>query len=262
VIQALKEAGQPVDYIGGASMGAFIGACWARGIEPEQLNEYGPRMANSSYLLDRTLPYSSVMTSRKLTTALQELFGERQIEDLWRPFFCVSTNLSNAAPVIHELGTLYKAVRASMAMPGIFTPILNENNEMLVDGGVMNNFPVDIMATRAEFDLIIGSNVSPRQDKPSNYDFGESISGWEVLWSRINPFSEPMRVPTLAGIILRTVEVNSLYHRNKVERFADILIKPDVTDFSFLDFASYQTMVHRGYEAGKAAIAAWRETRA
>lgn len=259
-IRALMEAGQPVDYIGAASMGAFIGGAWATGLTPVEGMQLAARLANPDNLLDRTFPYTSVMTSAKVTAVIREVLGERQIEDLWRPFFCVSTNLSTATPVIHERGSLWRSVRASIALPGIFTPILNEKNEVLVDGGVMNNFPLDVMATRAEFGLLIGCNVSPRREEPRPYVMGESLSGWKVLWSRINPFGKPMHVPTLAGTILRTVEVNSLYHRQEAERHADILIEPATKEFNFLDFAAYETLEQRGYEAGQAALAAWRET--
>lgn len=254
VIRALEEAGQPVDYIGGSSMGALVGGGWAMGLTPAQGMERAARIANPGYLLDRTFPYTAVMASRKITLALREMFGERQIEDLWRPFFCVSTNLSAAAPVIHDRGPLWRAVRASISLPGIFSPILNEKNELLVDGGVMNNFPVDILAARAEFGLIIGSNVSPHREQPYPYPLGESVSGWRVLWSYANLFGQPLPAPRLGSIILRTVEVNSLYHRKSVEQLADILIEPDVRDFNFLDFEAYETMERRGYEAARQAL--------
>lgn len=256
-IRAIEEAGQPVDYIGGTSMGAFIGGGWASGLTPSQGMELAARMANPDYLLDRTLPFTSVMASEKVTRAIKEVMGDRRIEDLWRPFFCVSTNLSIAAPVIHDRGPLWWAVRASIALPGVFTPLLNERKEILVDGGVMNNFPVDILASRADFGLIIGCNVSPRREEPRSYELGESLSGWRVLRSRMNPFGKPLRVPTLPGIMLRTVEVNSLYHRREAERFADILIEPDTSRFTFLDFAAYRELEQCGYEAGRAALAAW-----
>ena len=215
-------------------------------------------MANPRYLLDRTFPYTSVMASHKITAVMQEIFGDRQIEDLWRPFFCVSTNLSAAVPVIHERGPVWRAVRASIALPGVFSPILTERNELLVDGGVMNNFPVDILAARYELGLIIGSNVSPRREQPFPHVFGDSVSGWRVLWSQVNPFGQTMHVPTIAGTMLRTVEVNSLFHRRTVEQLADVLIEPDVREFNFLDFAAYREMEQRGYEAGLAALAASR----
>lgn len=258
-IRAIEEAGQPVDYIGGTSMGAFIGGSWAAGLTPAEGMALADRMANPAYLLDRTFPYTSVMASGKVTAVIKEIMGDVLIEDLWRPFFCVATNLSIAEPVTLERGPLWWATRASIALPGIFSPMLNEKNEMLTDGGVMNNFPLDIMASKANFGLLIGCNVSPRREAPSPYVLGDSLSGWKVLWSRVNPFGKPMRVPTLTGTILRTVEVNSLYHRKEAERYADILIEPDTKEFNFLDFAAYKTLEQRGYEAAIVGISAWRD---
>ncbi len=254
VIRALEEAGIDIDIIGGSSMGAFIGGCLARGMTSADLTE-SSGLANAHALLDRTLPYTSVMASGKITGIMHYFFGDRQIEDLWRPFFCLSTNLSLAAPVVHERGPLWRAVRASIALPGVFSPILNDNNEMLVDGGVMNNFPVDVMAARYEVGQIIASNVSPHRERPYPHTFGESISGWKVLWSRLNPFGHPMHVPSLGGLILRTVEVNSLYQRKTAEHLANVLIEPNVADFNFLDFAAIHVLEQRGYEAARAALA-------
>jgi predicted acylesterase/phospholipase RssA len=255
VARALAEQKQPVDVTAGTSMGALIAGMWARGITPAEGMVLAERLANPRTLLDRTFPYTSVMASRKVTAVLRELFGERPIEDLWQPFFCVSTNLSVAAPVVHERGPLWRAVRASIALPGVFSPVLDEQNHLLVDGGVMNNFPLDVMASRYELGLLIGSNVSPHREKPYPHTFGESISGWRVLWSRVNPFGQPMHAPTLVATILRTMEVNSLYQRRAAEQLADVLIEPDVRDINFLNFAAYRDLEQRGYEAARAALA-------
>ncbi len=262
VVRALDEAGIEVDAIGGTSMGALLGACWAVGMNAAAFMEAGERLANPDQLLDRTFPYSAVMASRKVTAVIHELFGERQIEDLWRPFFCVSTNLSIAAPVIHDRGPLWRAVRASTALPGVFSPILNDNNEILVDGGVMNNFPVDILAARDDYGLIVASNVSPHRERPYPYPFGDSISGWRVMLSRLLPFGERLHAPSLVGTIMRTMEVNSLYQRKAAEALAHVLIEPEVRDFNFLDFAAFRALEQRGYEAARVALDAYRQTSA
>lgn len=258
VIRAMEELGLPVDYIGGTSMGAMIGAAWATGLTTADGIRLAEKLANPSELLDRTFPYTAVMASRKVTNVLRQLYSDRHIEDLWRPFYCVSTNLTTARPVVHERGLLWRAVRASTALPGVFTPLLSENHELLVDGGVMNNFPVDIMAAKLDCGLLIGVNVSPHRQSETDYDFGESISGWDVLLSRVNPLADSRRVPSLASIMLRTMEVNSLYQRSTAEHLADILIEPDVRDIGGLDFAAYQTLIDRGYEAGCRELTNWR----
>lgn len=81
------------------------------------------------------------------------------IEDLWTPFFCVSANLSEATPVVHARGPLWQAARTSMSIPGVFSPVMADG-DILVDGGVLNNFPVDIMANLSGSQHLIGINVS------------------------------------------------------------------------------------------------------
>lgn len=258
VIRALSEVGQPVDAIAGSGVGALIGGCWALGVEPADFAQFAAWGSDSGGILDRTYPYTSVMASRRLSDALHELFAARQIEDLWRPFFCVSTNLSTASAVIHRRGSLYKAVRASVALPGVFTPILNEHSELLVAGDVANSFPVGVMAGQPGIGLTIGVDVAPQQAPHAAYSFDDSISGWRAWWSRANPFGEPLPVPTLAEIVLRAAEVNSVSQRRDAARSVDILIAPETGDAGPLDFSAYERLESVGYEAGKAAVTAWR----
>ncbi|MEZ4550148.1 MAG: patatin-like phospholipase family protein [Desulfobacterales bacterium] len=92
---------------------------------------------------DLTLPLFSFLSGRKINLAAKEIFQDIHIEDLWLPFFCVSTNLTLASAVIHRRGLLLNAIRASCAVPGLVPPVI-QNNEILVDGGIMNNMPVEI----------------------------------------------------------------------------------------------------------------------
>jgi lysophospholipid hydrolase len=88
---------------------------------------------------------------------LQETFldGPQEIEDLWLPFFCVSTNLSANDVEVHQVGSLWKYVRASMSIVGMLPPVINTNGDMLVDGGYLNNIPVDIMHSLAVRHVIV-----------------------------------------------------------------------------------------------------------
>ncbi len=258
IIRALAEAGQPVDAIGGSGMGALIGGCWAMGMTPADFSRLAAWGAESGGVLDSTYPYAAVTASRKLSAAVLELFGERQIEDLWRPFFCVSTNLSTGAAVIHRRGSLNRAVRAGVAQPGLFTPVLSDEKELLVAGGVVDSFPAGTMAAQPGIGLIIGVDAGPRRVTPAAYDFDDSISGWRALWSRVRPFGETPPVPTLAETILRAAEVGGLAHRRDAARFVDILIEPDTGGVGPLDFSAYDQLEAIGYEAGRAALAQWR----
>lgn len=87
---------------------------------------------------------------------LKETFsaGAQMIEDLWLPFFCVSTNLSKSQVQVHQLGCLWQLVRASMTIVGMVPPVIREG-EMLVDGGYLNNLPVDVMHTLGVHTVIV-----------------------------------------------------------------------------------------------------------
>lgn len=258
VFRALEELEIDVDRVGGTSMGALLGAAYAMGRNCEDMFRLAQRLANPKQLFDYTLPYASVMASRKLTRVAKEIFEGLHIEDMWRPFFCVSANLTQAEPVLHQTGPLWRGVRASIAIPGIFTPILHEG-DVLVDGGTMNNFPVDIMQDLCEGGTVIGVSVSPPKEMATGYEFGTSISGWQVLWSRINPFAQRLQVPNLAANLIRALEINSIHQKKSMLEAADLLIEPDVRGFASLDFAAYEAIAEAGYQAACERLAVWQD---
>jgi predicted acylesterase/phospholipase RssA len=258
VLRAIEEQGIEVDLIGGTSMGSLIGGGYAMDRGPDEYLELAEQFANPKRLFDYTLPFTSLMASKKVTRVMREVFGDIRIEDLWRPFFCVASNLTRAEAVIDRTGPLWEAVRASIAIPGIFTPILR-GNDVLVDGGAMNNFPVDVMVRLSEGGPVIGSNVCPLWESIRRYEFGPSISGWRVLWSRLNPFSPAMKVPSLLGCLMRAQEIRSVSGLRHSESLASVMIRPDVSAFAVLDFAAYEPIIEIGYEVAREQLAAWRD---
>jgi len=258
VFRALEELGIPIDRVGGTSMGSLLGAGYAMGRDYQDMFKLAEIFANPKQLFDYTLPFASLMATKKITRVVVDVCEGLHIEDLWRPYFCVSTNLSKAEPVVHQTGPLWKSVRASIAIPGIFSPILHES-DVLVDGGAMNNFPVDIMRELSEGGTVIGVNVSPPEETSEAYHFGPSISGWQVLWSRINPFVKRIHVPSLAANLIRAVRINSTYQIKTEQSLADVLIQPDVAQFASLEFAAYESISEIGYQAARPQLALWRE---
>jgi predicted acylesterase/phospholipase RssA len=91
--------------------------------------------------------------------------------------------------------------------------------------------------------------MSPPTEKMTSYQFGPSISGWEVLWSRINPLLDPIKVPALPANLMRSMEVNSVYRVKTTESIADVLIEPEIRDYGTLDFEHYQPIIDVGYKA-------------
>ncbi|HZG65427.1 MAG TPA: cyclic nucleotide-binding and patatin-like phospholipase domain-containing protein [Herpetosiphonaceae bacterium] len=258
VMRALAEEGIEVDLVGGTSMGAFAGAAYALGWQPDAIANVARTFGSRKSFADYTVPIVSFFASDKLNRVLQSTFEDVYVEDLWRPFYCVSSNLTQARPVVHRQGLLWRVVRASTSLPAIFTPVLDENGDLLVDGAMMNNLPIDIMRDLSEGGPIIAVNVSLEREQQRGYQFGLSLSGWQVLKSRLNPWGTPMNVPTLFANIMRSMEISDVYERRAKRQLADVFISPAVDGFSILDFSAYEKIIDAGYRAAKASIAAWR----
>jgi predicted acylesterase/phospholipase RssA/CRP-like cAMP-binding protein len=261
-LRALDEAGLRADFIGGTSVGALIGALYTTDHSYEDMVQLAEALSSRRKLLDFTLPITSFNATRKLTNIYRSLFDDLRIEDLWRRFFCISSNLTRAEPVIHEVGPLWEAVRASTAIPVIFAPLLHSNGDVLVDGGILNNFPIDVMRARCEAGLVIGIDVAPPTDKVHNYQFGSSVSGWQQLWNRLNPFAPTKRAPSLFENLVRTIEINSAYRARSpaFRQHADLLIQMPDRQFGRLAFDIYPEMIDMGYRETKQQLQAWRQS--
>ena len=260
VIRALQEANIPVDMIGGTSMGALVAAAYACHSEYEKLTAIAGNLSSRSKILDYTLPFVALTSSSKVNNLLKQIYGDQLIEDLWIPFFCVSTNLSMSMLNIDRMGLLRDAVRSSIAIPAVFTPVMRDNC-VTVDGSVMNNFPVDIMSKMVEGGTVVGSIVTQlNQERPARgFDFTNSISGWSVLANRLNPFSRRKRLPSLMGTMMRTLDVNSISRMRESRNIVDLLIEVDLKGFGILDFNDYIEIIQAGYTSAEPMIAAWQQ---
>ncbi len=251
-IRALEEAGYEVDYVGGTSMGALVGGAYATGADWKDLAELAAKFSDPKLIKDPTVPITALMSGRKVTSILKSIYGnETYIEDLPRKFFCVASNLSRSRPEIFHQGLLWRSVRGSMAIPSIFPPIIHKE-DILVDGALMNNFPLDIMRREVGSGVVIGVDVNPPSTKRRRaYDFGSHVSGWRVLMSRLNPFAKSIKVPSINGVVMRSMFVNSNYQFRNMRGLADMLITPQVSDYGVLDYDKYQDIVDYGYRAAQ-----------
>ena len=260
VIRALLEANIPIDLIGGASFGAVIGALYAFNLEYEPIMQVAHRYSSKQKLLDYTLPLTSLMGGAKAVQQFQEVFGETAVEDMWLPFFAVSCNLSQATTTVHQQGPLWLVLRASTAIPGVFAPVLYEG-DILVDGGVVNNFPVDVMRRCYQPGRVIGVNLSPPSEALQGYDFGPSVSGWRLLWNRLNPFARSSiqrgKAPSLMSILLRAQDFHGIQNVRAAQGLVDLLIEPAVAHLRIDAFEAYQAAHDLGYQAATEALAEW-----
>jgi predicted acylesterase/phospholipase RssA len=257
VLRALAEAGVEIDLIGGTSMGAVIGAEHALGwSEPTMLAKTARLF--ESWLSDLTLPIVSLLGGHRTARRLRECIPDVQVEDLWLPCFCVSSNLTRADIFIHRHGSLRTAIRASAGLPGILPPVVAAG-DLLVDGAFLRNLPVDVVRELSGASTVIAVDVSAPVDLAENPWEGDSLSGWGVLWRRLNPFGDRLRVPNIAMILLRAGEIAGVAAQREMLDTAGLLYwRIPVDRFGLLDFRSARAIVEEGYRVAKERIISWQ----
>ena len=256
VQRLIEEEGIAIDCIGGASMGGLLGASMALGQDTAHVMRLSARFANRRALFDYTLPLTSLMRSEKLARFCRSVYGNRRIEDLWTPFFCLSSNLADGREVVHDTGPVWEAVRSTISLPGIFSPVPTASGDLLIDGAVLNTFPVDVMHARlGGMGDIIGVNVSEVAEHVAYYDYGTSLSGWQVLLSRLNPFRPRIQSPRIAETLLRSTDIKGIDRLNQTRAMIEVLIEPDVAEIALLDFEAYASIAEIGYAEARRVFA-------
>jgi len=258
VLRAIEEAGIPIDMVGGVSMGSIISALYAMGNDWSQLVRLAKRELTNKWASDITLPIVALSTGRRFRRALQDLFGDRAIEDLRLGYFCSSCNLSTAENVVHRTGLLSMAVHASNAIPVVLPPVLS-GGHLLIDGGVLNNQPGDILKDLCGGSVIV-NNVSPRRDATVDASLTEMPSAWRILRSWMNPFEPTLRVPGIVATMIRTLTVASERKSREVERMSDFYLRPPLDLFRLDDYERIEEIVEIGYEYAREEIRGWKES--
>jgi NTE family protein len=248
VLRALNEAGIPVDRIGGTSMGSLIAAQYACGLDFETMTalNYEYWVKNGNPASDFTLPILSLVRGRHMQQLVVDLCGEWRIEDMPLRYFCVSSDLGRAELVLHTTGKLWTAVRASGSFP-VMGPPMFVDGRVLVDGGVLNNLPSDIM--RSEFGgRVIAVDVSPQRVRTVGAEWDEQTpSGWHLLWRRLNPFMERARLPGVLEVLTRTATLNSDRMSRQTRHLADLLIAPPLLNYGIMRFDKMHEIIEAGY---------------
>lgn len=246
VIRALSERGVPIDAIGGTSMGAVIAAQHALGWDWQTMTQVNrcewPRCEPQK---NYTLPLVALNSGRRMDQMLRTMFADAEIENLPTKFFCVSTNLTRAEAMIHRQGSLWKAVRASVSIPGIGPPAI-EHGEILVDGGLINNLPVDVMKRFCQ-GTVVAVDVSEQLKFESKLTESYTVSGWKLLWQRLNPFAQRSDIPNILNILYRTTTVGSIRVIEEAKAAADLYLSPPVSDFGVFDWRSIDEIIDIGY---------------
>jgi len=248
VFRALEEAGIPIDRVGGTSMGAVMAGLHARGFawkDMVRLNRWGWVRYKPHKLY--TLPIISLLSSRKAERMLDMMFGDDQIEDLWLPFFCVSTNLTRAEVVVHRFGEMERQVGASMRLPGVVPPMV-ENGNLLVDGGVLNNLPIDVMRRQGR-GPIIAVDVSAAIDVRADPSYQVAPSPWQLLVGQWRKTAKPF--PNILQLLHRSAVLASDIYARQAKHEVELYIDLPMDQFDLFNVEPLNEIVEVGYQFTK-----------
>uniref|UniRef100_A0A8C1RDL4 lysophospholipase n=1 Tax=Cyprinus carpio TaxID=7962 RepID=A0A8C1RDL4_CYPCA len=262
VIKAMEEAGIPIDIVGGTSIGSFIGALYAEersAVRVKQRAREWSKAMNSVFktVLDLTYPITSMFSGSAFNTSISKVFEDKQIEDLWLPYFNVTTDITASAMRVHKDGCVWRYVRASASYTPYLPPLCDpKDGHLLVDGCYVNNVPADIarnMGTKTVIAIDVGS-----QDETDLCNYGDSLSGWWLLWKRINPWAEKVKVPDMAEIQSRLAYVSCVRQLEVVKKSAYCeYIRPPIDRFKTMDFGKFDEIYDVGYQHSKLLFTEW-----
>jgi predicted acylesterase/phospholipase RssA/CRP-like cAMP-binding protein len=258
VLRALEELGVPIDMVGGSSIGAPMAACPARLVTASQALTEAEQAFDS--ILDYTLPVASLLAGRRITASIERFLGAWDIEDLWVPYFCLSTSLTRVGTVVHRRGNLARAVRASVAIPGVLPPV-PYGEELLVDGAVLNNLPVNVMRELNPTGPVIAVDVVPPQGPRVKSDYGLTVSGFRVALSRLRPGRPESAVPNIAATILHSMFVGAGASRQQMlrEGLADLYLAIHLRKVGLLEFERVRAIEELGYAQAIERLREWVE---
>uniref|UniRef100_A0A452RI91 lysophospholipase n=1 Tax=Ursus americanus TaxID=9643 RepID=A0A452RI91_URSAM len=262
IIRALTECGIPVDMVGGTSIGAFMGALYSEERNYSQIRIRAKQWAEDmtsmvKTVLDLTYPITSMFSGAGFNSSICSVFKDRQIEDLWIPYFTITTDITASAMRVHTDGSLWRYVRASMSLSGYMPPLCDpKDGHLLMDGGYINNLPADVarsMGAKVVIAIDVGS-----QDETDLTNYGDALSGWWLLWKRWNPLATKVKVLNMAEIQTRLAYVCCVRQLEMVKNseYCEYL-RPPIDSYGTLDFGKFNEICEVGYQHGRTVFDIW-----
>ena len=254
VIQALREYEIEPDIIVGTSIGAGVGALSAMSETTSQIIDRMIDFATFNWMRKfrffKTMgpPILSLFSGGSLERDFRKFFTDIRIEELQIPLIMVTTSLTRGVTIPLYKGPVWLGFRASASLPGVLPPV-HIDGELLVDGGVTNNLPADLLKPYCEDGIIIASDVSDRTGFAFWYDYGHAVSGWWMLGNKLKRLfkkeNSGIDIPNLAQVIDRCVTLHSFTDTQHLTRdLVDIYISPTVPHEKVLWFSPKEGAEH------------------
>ncbi|HJW52551.1 MAG TPA: patatin-like phospholipase family protein [Burkholderiaceae bacterium] len=252
VWRALAARGIEIDLIGGTSIGAVMGALVAADPPIDRAIDVARRVFRANPTGDyNLLPLVSLIKGGRVRHAvhrsIDELAGRQiDVEDLWKGFFCVASNYSQAREQRIVAGNLAQALIASAAIPGALPPVVRDG-ELLCDGGTFNNFPVDAMREVRGIGKVIGVDLGVRNAR--RLDIDEMPGNWALLLDRLRPRRrQRYHLPTLTGYLLNITILYSTSRQREGQRLTDVYLNPPLHKVGLLQWSRFDEIVQQGEE--------------
>jgi NTE family protein len=264
VLKALEEAGVPIDAIGGTSAGSIVAGHYAlhesSAGKHEKLRLLSAVTRKSVSWWNLTWPAASLYNATTYTQTQKKIFGRVKIENLWLPFFSIACDLSKSTQVVNRRGLLWKKIRASTAVPGIYPPMI-VNGRLRLDGGIVNNLPVDVMRKLSgSIGTVIAVQLIHNYQDDIKYNFSPALPFWQVVLSKLGFIHREYRFPHYIEMFLRALLAGSSVKQRESAAAADVLISPDLSAFSLLSVTQAQEseLIEIGYQTAMTAIKKWK----
>ena len=248
VYRAFREHGPGFDIIGGTSGGAAMGATFAQDLNPELIDEAVHRMFIDGKAMGRfTLPRYGLLDHTHFDSHLEREYGNLRIEDLWKPFFAVSTDLSDYDVEVHRTGLLWHAVRASAAIPGLLPPLYTEDGRMLVDGSVIANVPIETMHALKRGPNVVVS-FHPPQGQRYTVDYAALPKRKDLIWGMLNPLGDGLPdAPSAASVLVRSMMANRSRFERQLNSDDWLLVPPSPPGMGPLDWRLHRELSEAAY---------------
>lgn len=252
VYRALLERNIEIDLVGGTSIGAVMAALVGTDRPLDRLTA----AAKSAFASNPTgdynwLPMISLIRGRRLRRvvdkSIQDLTGHNaQVEDLWKSFFCIASNYSQAREQLLDRGSLLKSLLASVAIPGALPPVLL-NGDLLCDGGTFNNLPADVMRSRWGIGRVIGVDLG--SNKARRFEFDEVPGSLALLRDKLRPRAKQrFRLPALSALLMNVTVLYSTSRQRQVRKLIDLYFNPPLQRIGMLQWSRFDELVQIGYE--------------
>lgn len=273
VLKVFEKHKIPVNIIAGTSIGSLIGAFYASGIPPENIEEIATNLDAKLIhkLFQPTLSKSGFINGENIKEFLSQLIKKEKIEDLNITYAAVAIDILSGNEAVFRSGSLIEAVRASISIPVLFTPVCYEK-KFLVDGGLLNPVPVDV-AEQMGADFIIAVNVIPKPEYAKkvvkiavNEKFklldsilkSDMINNWlsDYLKKVRNNACTGVKMPNIIDIMIYSIQAAE-YEVAKLKLEIDkpdVLIQPDLKNFEFKDFGRARELIAEGEKAAEEKI--------